>query len=109
MTSSKQYAPRRAFSSSAQHLRTSGQKHREAAPGYEDLFPDELLPDRFDKRDARRKGLQNKAILMSVVGLALVLILGVSSAFMLASQGSEPFAIQSDAEIVTVEDVPSLS
>lgn len=108
MTSPTQYAPRRAFSNSARHLRNTGTTHREAAPGYDDLFPDDLLPDRFNKRDERRQGLQKQAVWMSLVGLALVIIIGISTAFMLSAQGEEPFAVQSDAEIVTVEDVPSI-
>jgi hypothetical protein len=108
MTSPTQYAPRRAFSNSARHLRDRSTTHREAAPGCDDLFPDELLPDRFSKRDERRQGLQQQAVRMSLVGLALVIIIGLSFAFVLSAQAEEPFAVQSEAEIVTVTDVPSL-
>ena len=108
MTSPTQYAPRRAFSNSARHLRNTGSTPRKAAPGCDDLFPDDLLPDRFSKRDERRRGLQKQATWMSLVGLALVIIISISSAMMLSAQAEEPFAVQSDAEIVTVEDVTSI-
>ncbi|WP_143815347.1 hypothetical protein [Longibacter salinarum] len=105
MTSSKQYAPRRAFSSSVRYMQDHGKK-RELNPSV-DLLPDELLPGMMASRDARRHSMQNKAILTSLIGLALVVIIAVSSAFALTEPTPEPFAVESDAEVVTMQDLPT--
>jgi hypothetical protein len=104
MTSSTQYAPRRAFSSSVRRMRafpSPGDREAEVT----DLLPDELLPGMLASRDARRRSRQNKMILTSLVGLAIVMIIGVTTAFMLTEPKAEPFAIETQAEIVTMQDL----
>lgn len=104
MTSSTQYVPRRAFSSSARRMRafpSPVDRKGEAT----DLLPDDLLPGMLASRDARRRSRQNKMILTSLVGLAIVMIIGVTTAIMLTEPTAAPFAIQSQAEIVTMQDL----
>lgn len=66
---------------------------------------DDTLPRRMAARAARRAVHQNRIILTSLVGLLLVLLVAISTALVLAPSDAEPFAIQSDAEIVTVDDL----
>jgi predicted anti-sigma-YlaC factor YlaD len=72
-----------------------------------DLLPDDLLPGMMATRQARRRTMQNKAILTSLVGLALVVIVAISTAFVLTDSPGEPFAVETEAEIVTMQDLAS--
>jgi len=105
MTSSTKYAPRRAFSSAARHMRSLPSSDN--ADSTVDLLPDDLLPGMMATRQARRRTMQNKAILTSLVGLALVVIVAVSTAFALTDSPGEPFAVETEAEIVTMQDLAS--
>lgn len=107
MTSSTRYVPRRAFASPARHLRENASSNA-AAPSTngQRLLSADLLPERFATRNERRASHQNAAILTSLVGLLLVVMISAASAYALAAPADEPFAVDTPEEIVTVDDLP---
>lgn len=106
MTSSTRYAPRRAFSSSVRYLRERASSDTsDPSTNRKRLLSADLLPERFAIRNERRASHQNMAILTSLVGLLLVVVISAASAYALAAPAEEPFAVQTPAEIVTVDDL----